>query len=136
MRAKNLTKETILNIGVEGKRDFDSFCVGDTIAVSQTVIEGTKERVQIFEGDVIAQKRNGISSTFTIRKLSTHGIFVERIYPYYSPIIKKIVRLKTGRVRRAKLFYLRDRIGKKARIKEKVLTHDQKVALSKKKEKK
>ncbi len=118
MKAKKSTAETIADIGTE-KRDFPSFNVGDRIAVVIKVVEGTKERNQTFEGDVIAMKKHGISSTFTVRKMGAHGIAVERIFPYYSPIISSIKRIAEGKVRRAKLYYLRERIGKAARIKEK-----------------
>jgi len=118
MKAKKSTTETIATTSIE-KRDFPPFSVGDRIAVVVKVVEGNKERNQTFEGDVIAIKKHGISSTFTVRKISGHGIAVERIFPYYSPIISSIKRVAEGEVRRAKLYYLRDRVGKAARIKEK-----------------
>ncbi len=126
MQAKELTKETILRVDV-ADRGFPEFRVGDGIEVSQIVKEGAKERIQIFAGDVIAQSRNGIASTFTVRRIAANGIGVERIYPYYSPIIDSIRLLKRGKVRRAKLFYLRDRVGRSARVKERVLTKEQKM---------
>lgn len=125
MQAKKFTKETITNIGVT-TRDFPKFNIGDTIAVSFRIKEGDKERTQIFQGDVIARKNNGASSTFTIRKIGAHSIPVERIVPLYSPKIKEIKVIKHGDVRRAKLYYVRDRIGKAARVKELVLTKEQK----------
>lgn len=129
MQAQTLTKETIAQLGVS-ERSFPKFRVGDTIAVSQIIKEGSKERIQVFQGDVIAMHRGGASTTFTVRSIRANNIAVERIYPYYSPIIDSIKVIKRGDVRRAKLFYLRDRIGKAARIKEKVLTKEQKMHLN------
>lgn len=120
MQAKGLTKETIAHIGVE-KDATAAFRAGDAVAVVQRIQEGGKERLQVFEGDVIAVRKNGISSTFTVRKIS-HGVYVERIFPFYSPMIKEITVIRVGDVRRAKLFYLRKRVGKKARLKERVVT--------------
>ena len=120
MRAQKLTKETIKYLGVT-ERDFPEFRVGDTIAVSQRIKEGDKERIQVFEGDVIASRTCGASSTFTVRKIGAHSVAVERIFPFYSPLIAGIKVVKRGDVRRAKLYYVRDRIGKAARIKEKVV---------------
>lgn len=125
MKAKNYTKETIGEFGITEKK-YPDFKVGDTIAISQRIKEGDKERIQIFEGDVIAVSNNKISSTFTVRKIGANSVAVERIFPYYSPIIEDIKMVKSGRVRRAKLFYLRDKVGKDAKIQEKVLTREQK----------
>ena len=124
MKASHYTKETIRSIGVS-EIDFPDFNIGDTINVSVKIKEGNKERLQAFIGDVIAMKKNGASSTFTVRKLGANSISVERIFPFYAPIIESISLVKKGCVRRAKLYYLRDRIGKAARIKEKVLTKEQ-----------
>ncbi|MCX5922279.1 MAG: 50S ribosomal protein L19 [Candidatus Dependentiae bacterium] len=107
------------------QRSFPTFDVGDTVAVSQHIIEGDKKRLQIFEGDVIAIHNNGVSSTFTIRKISTNSVAVERIFPYYSPKIESIKFVRYGRVRRAKLYYMRNRVGKAARVKERVMTREQ-----------
>ena len=126
MKAKQLTKETILSVDVVD-RGFPQFRVGDSIEVSQIVTEGAKERIQIFGGDVIAQNRNGIATTFTVRRIGAGGVGVERIYPYYSPIIDSIRVVKRGKVRRAKLFYLRDRVGRSARVQERILTKEQKM---------
>ncbi len=126
MKATTLTKETILSAEVKD-RGFPDFRVGDSIEVSQIVKEGAKERIQMFAGDVIAQSRNGIASTFTVRRIGAGGIGVERIYPYHSPVIDNIRLLKRGKVRRAKLFYLRDRVGRSARVKELILTKEQKM---------
>ena len=100
------------------RTDFPRFRPGDTVRVHVKIKEGDKYRIQVFEGVVIARKNNGISSTFTVRKVS-FGYGVERIFPMYSPMIESIERVKKGRVRRAKLYYLRARKGKAARIKEK-----------------
>ena len=126
MKATTLTKETILSVDLQD-RGFPAFRVGDGIEVSQIVTEGTKERIQIFAGDVIAQSRNGIASTFTVRRIGAGGVGVERIYPYHSPVIDSIRIVKRGKVRRAKLFYLRDRVGRSARVKERILTKEQKL---------
>lgn len=125
MRAKKLTKETISQLGIT-ERNFPDFTFGDTIAVVQKIKEGDKERLQVFQGDVIAFRENGISSTFTIRKIGANAVAVEKIFPYYSPIIESITFVKKGDVRRAKLYYLRDRLGKSARIQEKIVTREQK----------
>lgn len=127
MKAQTLTKETILDLGTED-RGFPQFRVGDTIEVSQIVKEGSKERIQKFIGDVIADHTNGVSSTFTVRKIGANSIGVERIFPYYSPIIADIKLIRYGKVRRAKLYYVRDLVGKAARIKEKIMTKEQKLA--------
>ncbi len=101
-----------------GKR-IDAFNAGDMVKVNVKIIEGATERVQVFEGLVIAIKNAGINSSFTVRKLS-HGEGVERIFPLYSPRIDGIERVRKGVVRRAKLYYLRGRTGKSARISEKM----------------
>jgi large subunit ribosomal protein L19 len=100
------------------KTDLPDFNPGDTVAVHVKVIEGDKERIQIFQGVVINRKSSGINETFTVRKIS-EGIGVERIFPLHSPNIAKIERLREGKVNRAKLFYLRSLRGKAARIEEK-----------------
>ena len=125
MKAQGYTRETIRSIGI-AKTDFPPFREGDTIAVFRRIKEGDKERIQMFQGDVIAMHRKGASSTFTVRKIGAHGISVELIIPFSSPLIKEIKLIKTGDVRRAKLYYVRDRVGKAARLKEKVLTREQK----------
>ena len=98
-------------------REISEFRSGDTVRVNVKIREGDKSRIQVFEGVVITIKRNGLSSTFTVRKVSV-GYGVERIFPLYSPTIQTIEVIKRGRVRRAKLYYLRERKGKAARIKE------------------
>ena len=102
------------------KKDLPHFLVGDTVRVISKVFEGGSERVHAFEGVVISRSGKGISETFTVRKLS-YGIGVERIFPLHSPQIKKINVVKSGRVRRAKLYYLRKKMGKAARVKDKRL---------------
>ncbi len=99
------------------KDDLCDFRVGDTVKVHFRIIEGTTERVQIFEGLVIAIKNKGISKTFTVRKIS-YGVGVERIFPLNSPRIAKIEVSRRGKVRRAKLYYIRKRVGKSAKVKE------------------
>jgi len=102
------------------KAEFPEFRPGDNIAVDYKIIEGDKERIQTFRGDVIKIAGEGLNKTFTVRKIS-NGVGVERIFPYASPSIATITLLKKGKVRRAKLYYLRGLVGKKARIKEKTL---------------
>jgi len=94
------------------------FRPGDNVAVSYRIVEGTKERVQIFRGDVIKMSGEGATKTFIVRKIS-NGVGVERIFPISSPNVVKVDILKRGKVRRAKLYYLRSLVGKKAKIKEK-----------------
>ena len=93
-----------------------AFKPGDSVRVHAKVIEGDRERIQAFEGVVLRIRRGGANSNFTVRRIS-HGIGVERIFPYFSPLIDKVEVTRVGRVRRAKLYYLRDRVGKAARIK-------------------
>ena len=100
------------------KKEFPAFKAGDNITVHYKIIEGNKERIQSFKGDVIKRQGNGVSASFTVRKISD-GVGVERLFPLYSPNIDSIELNKSGRVRRAKLFYLRKRSGKSARIREK-----------------
>ncbi|MGC8784450.1 MAG: 50S ribosomal protein L19 [Armatimonadota bacterium] len=99
------------------RTDLPEFGPGDTVRVHAKVIEGNKERIQVFEGVVIARKHGGINETFTVRKIS-HGVGVERTFMLHSPRIDKIEVVRRGKVRRAKLYYLRKKIGKAARIKE------------------
>jgi large subunit ribosomal protein L19 len=100
-------------------KDIPSFSPGDTVIVSVNVVEGTRKRVQAYEGVVIARRNRGLNSSFIVRKIS-NGEGVERTFPLYSPRIAKIEVKRRGDVRRAKLYYLRDRSGKSARIKEKL----------------
>ena len=101
------------------KTEVPSFNIGDTVRVSVNIREGEKERIQMFEGTVIARKGSGISETFTVRRVS-YGVGVERVFPLHSPNVKEVVVVRKGRVRRAKLYYLRDRVGKSAKVKEKI----------------
>lgn len=98
--------------------DIPEFNPGDKVRVHVRVVEGDKERIQIFEGDVIRRQGQGVSETYTVRKVS-FGVGVERTFPVHSPIAEKIEVVSRGDVRRSKLFYLRDRVGKAAKIKEK-----------------
>lgn len=131
MKAKKYTKETIKELGVTARK-FPHFSVGDAIVVAQRIKEGDKERIQDFEGDVIAIHHNGASSSFTIRKIGANNVSVERIFPYYSPVIDSITFKRKGDVRRAKLYYLRRRVGKAARVEEKVLTREQREQAARK----
>ncbi|HDJ23392.1 MAG: 50S ribosomal protein L19 [Candidatus Aminicenantes bacterium 4484_214] len=101
----------------ELRKDLPGFKVGDTVEIHLVIKEGEKERIQVFKGDVIAKKGSGPRATFTVRKIS-FGIGVERIFPLHSRMIKKIEVVRRGKVRRAKLYYLRQLKGKKARLKE------------------
>lgn len=106
-------------VGAAGmKADLPDFKAGDTVAVHVKVVEGDKERIQVFQGIVINRRGSGINSSFTVRKVS-EGVGVERIFPVHSPNVAKVERLRVGRVRRAKLYYLRKLRGKAARIREK-----------------
>jgi large subunit ribosomal protein L19 len=107
---KDITKEQL-------KSDLPDFRPGDTVKVDVKVVEGTRERIQVFEGVVIKRRGSGISETFTVRKIS-YGVGVERAFPVHSPKIAKIDVVRRGKVRRAKLYYLRALRGKAARIKE------------------
>jgi len=99
------------------KKDMTPFGVGDTVKVHVIIKEGDKERIQIFQGDVISKRGRGMSATFIVRKIS-FGIGVEKIFPLHSPSIKKVEIVRTSKVRRAKLYYLRDLKGKAARLRE------------------
>ncbi len=99
------------------KTDIPDFRPGDTVRVDVKVVEGTRERIQAFEGVVIKRRGGGLSETFTVRRVA-YGVAVERCFPLHSPRVDKIVVVRQGRVRRAKLYYMRDRFGKAARIKE------------------
>lgn len=101
------------------KHELPKFKSGDTVAVSYKIREGNKERVQVFQGTVIQRRGTGVNETFTVRKISG-GVGVERVFPITSPFLESITVSKTGSVRRARIFYLRERTGKSARIKEKI----------------
>ena len=100
------------------RTDLPEFGPGDEVKVHVKVVEGNKERVQVFQGNVIARQGSGVQETYTVRKLS-YGVGVERTFPVHTPTVAKLEVLKRGDVRRAKLYYVRDRIGKAAKIKEK-----------------
>ena len=99
------------------KKDAPQFNVGDTVRVSVRIKEGERERIQAFEGTVIAKKHGGIAETFTVRRTS-YGVGVERVFPVHSPFVEKVEVVRKGKVRRAKRFYLRERTGKAAKVKE------------------
>ncbi|MCM1042924.1 MAG: 50S ribosomal protein L19 [Corallococcus sp.] len=111
--------DIIRSIEQESLREVAEFNVGDTVRVFFKVIEGNKERIQAYEGIVIARKHGGLRETFTVRRISS-GIGVERTFPLHSPKIDKITVIRKGSVRRAKLYYLRSRTGKAAKIKESI----------------
>ena len=99
------------------KEDRPEFNVGDTVRVSVRIKEGERERIQAFEGTVIAKKHGGVAETFTVRR-TAYGVGIERVFPVNSPFVEKVEVVRKGRVRRAKLFYLRERTGKAAKVKE------------------
>jgi large subunit ribosomal protein L19 len=101
------------------KSEVPAIEIGDTVKVHVKIREGDKERIQLFEGTVIARKGSGISETFTVRRLS-YGVGVERVFPLHSPNVAKVELVRHGRVRRSKLYYLRDRVGKAAKVKEQI----------------
>lgn len=101
------------------KEEAPVFNIGDTVRVHNRIKEGNRERIQLFEGTVIAKKNGGISETFTVRRVS-YGVGVEKTFPLHSPNVEKVEVVRKGRVRRAKLYYLRDRVGKSAKVKEKI----------------
>ena len=101
------------------KSELPKFQIGDTVKVHVRITEGEKSRIQMFEGTVIAKKHGGISETFTVRRVS-HGVGVERVFPIHSRSVEKVEIIREGRVRRAKLYYLRDKVGKAARVKSKI----------------
>lgn len=107
------------------KENPGNFRIGDTVKVHFKIVEGTTERIQVYEGLVIAMKGSGISRTMMVRKMS-HGVGVERVFPVHSPRIEKVEVIRRGKVRRAKLYYIRKRIGKAAKVKE--LIRKKKVA--------
>ena len=91
--------------------------IGDTVKVYVRITEGDKSRIQVFEGTIIAKKHGGINETFTVRRVA-HGCGIERVFPVHSPVVEKVEVVRFGRVRRAKLYYLRNRVGKAAKVKE------------------
>ena len=112
--------EIIKNIeAAQLKAEVPQFNVGDTVKVHVRIAEGDKFRIQIFEGTVIAKKHGGVSETFTVRRVA-HGCGIERVFPLHSPTVEKVEIVREGKVRRAKLYYLRDRVGKAAKVKSKI----------------
>ena len=109
---KNLTADMI-------KEDAPEIKIGQTVKVHVKIREGERERIQVFEGTVIAKNNSGISETFTVRRLS-YGVGVERVFPLHSPNVAKVELVRSGKIRRAKLYYLRDRVGKAAKLKEQI----------------
>ena len=109
---KELNKETL-------QKEMPKVSIGDTVRVHVKVKEGSRERIQVFEGTVIAKKHGGIEETITVRRIS-YGVGVEKVFPVHSPSIDKIEVVRSGAVRRAKLYYLRGRVGKGAKVKEKL----------------
>ena len=101
------------------KSDIPQFNVGDTVRVYAKVVEGSKERIQMFEGTVIAKRGSGVAETFTVRRVA-YGVGVERVFPLHSPNVKDVQVIRYGKVRRSKLYYLRDRVGKAAKVKERI----------------
>lgn len=100
------------------RMDIAPFSIGDQVKVHVKIVEGSKERIQVYEGAVIGRRQAGVSSTFTVRKIS-YNVGVERVFPLHSPMLSKVEVVRKGRVRRAKLYYLRDLTGKAAKIREK-----------------
>ena len=101
------------------KENVPQFNIGDTVRVHNKIKEGTRERIQMFEGTVIAKHGGGISETFTVRRIS-YGVGVEKTFPIHSPNVEKVDIIRVGKVRRAKLYYLRDRVGKASKVKEQI----------------
>lgn len=102
------------------KQNLPAFSVGDTVRVDVKIREGERERIQAFEGTVIARKGSGVSETFTVRRVS-YGVGVERVFPLHSPNVADIKVIRHGKVRRSKLYYLRERLGKSAKVKEQIV---------------
>ena len=101
------------------KKDAPEILIGITVKVHVRIKEGEKERIQVFEGTVIAKNNSGIAETFTVRRVS-YGVGVERVFPVHSPNVAKVELVRKGKIRRAKLYYLRDRVGKAAKVKERI----------------
>jgi len=119
---KNMEEEIMQDIirsftSEQIKNDLSQIVIGNTVRVHVKIKEGNRERIQVFEGTIIARKGGGVSETFTVRRIAS-GVGVERTFPIHSPKIEKIETVRKGKVRRAKLYYLRDRVGKAAKVKE------------------
>lgn len=111
------------------KKDPKSFEIGDTVKVYQKITEGSKTRIQLFEGTVIARKHGGVNETFTVRKV-VKNLGTEKVFPLHSPLVDRIEVVRHGKIRRAKLYYLRDRIGKKQRLKDRIVRKETKASKS------
>ena len=101
------------------KEETPKFQIGDTVKVAVKIREGSRERIQMFEGTVIAKRGSGVAETFTVRRVA-YGVGVERVFPLHSPNVKDVQVVRYGKVRRSKLYYLRDRVGKAAKVKEQI----------------
>jgi len=101
------------------KKEVPVINIGDTVRIHNKIKEGTRERIQMFEGTIIARHGGGISETFTVRRIS-YGVGVEKTFPVHSPNVESVKIIRSGKVRRAKLYYLRDRVGKESRVKENI----------------
>lgn len=101
------------------KTELPKFEIGDTVVVHNKIVEGSRERIQLFEGTVIAKRNGGISETFTVRRIA-YGVGVEKTFPLHSPKVAKVEVIRHGKVRRAKIYYVRDRVGKAAKVKEQI----------------
>jgi len=112
--------------GEQLKSEVPQFNIGDTVKVHAKIVEGQKERIQVFEGVVLKRRHGGLRETFTVRRIS-YGVGVEKTWPLHSPRVEKVEVVRRGIVRRAKLFYLRDRIGKAAKVKEAIYQKPKKV---------
>ena len=109
----------IAESSMKSQENAPKFSIGDTIKIGVKIREGDKERVQMFEGTVIAKKGSGVAETFTVRRVS-YGVGVERVFPVHSPNVVSVQVVRRGRVRRSKLYYMRDRVGKAAKVKEQI----------------
>jgi len=121
LRKEGISMDIIRSIEAEQlKPEISDFHIGDTVRVHATIKEGNRQRIQVFEGTVIKKQNGGLRETFTVRRVS-YGVGVEKTFPLHSPVIEAIEVVRKGKVRRAKLYYLRERVGKSAKIKEKML---------------
>ena len=111
--------KTIAASSMKEENKIPQFEIGDTVKVSVNIREGERERIQMFEGTVIARRGSGVAETFTVRRVS-YGVGVERVFPVHSPNVVAVQVVRNGRVRRSKLYYLRDRVGKAAKVKEQI----------------
>ena len=123
-RSMNLKEENLMDLikaftNEQMKSEVPTLNVGDTVRIHNRIKEGNKERIQLFEGTIIAKKGGGISETFTVRRV-TYGVGVEKTFPVHSPNVAKVEVIRSGKVRRAKLYYVRGRMGKAAKVKEKI----------------